>query len=86
MWKPYNVDEIEECKEVLAYSPKWINEDFNPTGVRIGFVTDGEFISAVWNNYHDTYDAEDDIQPVAYMEIPEVKYDNPNDIGLFSSN
>lgn len=23
--------------EVLAYNSKWINEDFNPKGIRVGF-------------------------------------------------
>lgn len=42
--------------EVLAYNSKWINEDFNPKGIRVGFRDgDDEFISAHWWDYEDAY-------------------------------
>lgn len=42
--------------EVLLYNEKWINEDWNPNGVRIGFYDDvSGWVSAYWCNYHDEY-------------------------------
>ena len=42
--------------EVLLYSEKWINEDYNPKGIRVGFWCDvQEWVSAYWCNYHDEY-------------------------------
>jgi hypothetical protein len=46
--------------EVIAYNKKWIDEDYNPHGTRIGFQnlscdTDGEFISAAYCNDCDEY-------------------------------
>lgn len=29
---------------------KWIDEDFNPNGTRVGFLGDDGFISAEWND------------------------------------
>lgn len=45
--------------EVMAHSKAWINEDYNPKGVRVGFLNEddnGEFISAKWDNSGDTYE------------------------------
>ena len=33
--------------EVIAYHHKWVDEDFNPNGTRIGFLSDDEFINPV---------------------------------------
>ena len=51
--------------EVLAYHHKWVNEDFNPKGIRVGFLQDNmaesgkknpyDFVSAYWWDYQDTY-------------------------------
>lgn len=42
--------------EVLGYHPEWINPDFNPKGIRIGFIGgEGTFLSAYWWDYQDTY-------------------------------
>lgn len=42
--------------EVIAFNHKWINEDFNPKGTRVGFRTsNGDFISAYWWDYQDSY-------------------------------
>ena len=32
--------------EVIAYNHKWVDEDFNSKGTRIGFLSDDGFISA----------------------------------------
>ncbi|WP_321978324.1 DUF551 domain-containing protein [Prevotella sp.] len=42
--------------EVIAYHEKWIDEDFNPNGTRVGFIQDDGFTSANWNNEQDCYD------------------------------
>ena len=42
-------------QEVLGYNKEWVHEDFNPTGTRIGFLTDTGFFSAKWNNDQDFY-------------------------------
>ena len=43
-------------EEVIAYNHKWINEDFNPRGFRVGFRNDeNDFISAYWWDYQDDY-------------------------------
>lgn len=48
--------EDEEGEEVLAYHPSWIDEDFNPRGIRIGFWNGGDdFKSAHWWDYQDCY-------------------------------
>ena len=41
--------------EVIAYNSKWIDEDFNPTGQRVGFLSDLGFTSAYWWDYQGDY-------------------------------
>lgn len=42
-------------EEVLFYNEKWIDEDFNQKGVRIGFKCEGDYITAHWWSYQDCY-------------------------------
>lgn len=43
--------------EVLGYNEKWIDEDFCPNGIRVGFIHDDDgFTSAFWNDEQDCYD------------------------------
>ena len=42
--------------EVIAYHHKWVDEDFNPNGTRVGFLGDEGFISAFWWDYQDCYE------------------------------
>lgn len=43
--------------EVIAFHHKWIDEDFNPNGTRIGFLNgNDEFTSAYWWDYQDCYE------------------------------
>lgn len=35
-WKKFKEEKPPEGEEVLAYHPSWIDEDFNPRGIRIG--------------------------------------------------
>lgn len=48
--------------EVLAYHHLWVNEDFNPKGIRVGFLQDNcakgnpyDFVSAYWWDSQDAY-------------------------------
>lgn len=74
----------EEGQELLLFNEKWIDEDFNPKGIRIGFYSDaGGWITAYYCNIHDCYHTrisdEDDEQfklsegkdqiPTHFMEI-----------------
>lgn len=56
-WIKYTKESLPpKGEEVIAFSKKWINEDFNPRGIRVGFLTDdGQFISAYWWDYEDDY-------------------------------
>lgn len=55
-WIKYNNKMPEEGIEVIAFHHKWINEDFNPNGTRIGFLNgDKEFTTAYWWDYQDSY-------------------------------
>ncbi|WP_428663437.1 hypothetical protein [Runella sp.] len=58
-----------EGEEVIAHHSEWIDEDYNPKGTRIGFLLDGKFVTAVWNNYQDYYNTEDDLMPTHYQII-----------------
>ena len=42
-------------QEVIGYNKEWVDEDFNPSGTRVGFLNDIEFISAKWVNDQDCY-------------------------------
>ena len=42
--------------EVLCFNPEWVNADFNPQGLRVGFRSgEGDFTTAHWWDYQDTY-------------------------------
>lgn len=42
--------------EVDAFNKEWIDEDFNPSGIRIGYMDDnGNFNSAKWDGQQDAY-------------------------------
>ena len=49
-WNKVSEKEIPFGEEVIAFNEKWIDEDFNPNGTRVGFMQDDGFISATWNN------------------------------------
>ena len=55
-WNKVSDKEIPFGEEVIAFNEKWIDEDFNPNGTRVGFMQDDGFISATWNNDDDCYD------------------------------
>lgn len=55
LWIGVNNQMPEEGEEVLCFNEHWINEDFNPKGIRIGFLTSSGFTTAHWWDYQDTY-------------------------------
>ena len=72
-WKKYSEEKPPLGQEVLAYHHDWVDEDFNPKGIRIGFQdlsegSDGDFVSShYWSNQD------------CYMTIPHSEcYDNPS--------
>lgn len=55
-WIDIQKQKPEAGEEVLCFNEKWINEDFNPKGIRIGFMCNvGRFTTAHWWDYQDTY-------------------------------
>ena len=86
MWHEFKgVSLPPEDVDVLAYNKKWIDEDFNPKGIRIGFREEDRFYSAQRNddsNYsthcsddNDYYDhnGKDEL-PEYWVEIPEFTF------------
>lgn len=55
-WRKFSEKKPPIGQEVLAYNKAWVDEDFNPKGVRIGFY-DGEedFTSAHYWSRQDCY-------------------------------
>lgn len=45
----------EDGQDILLQNDKWIDEDYNILGVRIGSYGDGQWISAYWCRTHDEY-------------------------------
>lgn len=45
-WNKVSEKELPYGEEVIAFNEKWIDEDFNPNGTRVGFLGDDGFISA----------------------------------------
>ena len=55
-WINYKEEKPPFGVEVIAYHHKWIDEDFNPNGTRIGFLLDDGFVSAFWRDEQDCYE------------------------------
>lgn len=55
-WIKYKDEKPEVGVEVIAFHPKWVDEDFNPNGTRVGFLGGDGFISAFWWDYQDCYE------------------------------
>lgn len=79
---------LPKFEEVLAYNKEWVEADFNPKGVRIGYLTDeGNFISAKYDpdeeDYISKYEEGDDYQIFQTMEdgTKRTWYNNGDDRG-----
>lgn len=55
-WINYKEEKPPFGVEVIAYHHKWVDEDFNPNGTRVGFLGGDGFISAFWWDYQDCYE------------------------------
>ena len=55
LWINFKEKEPPFGVEVIAYHHKWVDEDFNPNGTRIGFLLDDGFTSAFWWDNQDCY-------------------------------
>lgn len=56
VWIKIDADHpLPDGQEVIGYNKEWVHEDFNPSGTRIGFLSDGGFHSAKWVSDQDRY-------------------------------
>lgn len=73
-WKKFKEEKPSEGEEVLAYHPSWIDEDFNPRGIRIGFWNGGDdFKSAHWWDYQDFMEFLRNVAADIWVEYTEPK-------------
>jgi hypothetical protein len=69
-WVKAEEDLPPECTIVWGYSLKWVDEDYNPEGVRECFYNDNLWNSAKWCNEQDAWD-NDETNPTHWMRLPE---------------
>lgn len=58
MWIETKNDLPPVCTEVLGWHPAWVDEDYNPEGVCVCFLTDDDadtWMVSVWDNEQDTW-------------------------------
>ena len=56
VWVKIDADhQLPYCQEVIGYNKEWVDKDFNPSGTRIGFLSDTGFFSAKWIDDQDCY-------------------------------
>lgn len=84
MWNKVSEKELPYGEEVIAFNEKWIDEDFNPNGTRVGFLGDDGFISAEWDDEYDEYETHyeegddyDDV-PASMLDEHHKKFAKPN--------
>lgn len=59
---------------VTLYAPEWVDDDFNPCGVREGFRNegdDGPIMCARWNDPCDRWETDDNCTATHWMPQPE---------------
>ena len=62
-WHKFEDEKPKEGQWVIGWHHDWVDEDFNPEGIRIGFLEDNlasddcpyDFVSAHWWDYHDSF-------------------------------
>jgi hypothetical protein len=63
---------------VLGYNKQWIDEDYEPEGIREAFMQDdGDWLSAKWNNSMDCWITDDETKPTHWMQRPKSPKNNP---------
>jgi hypothetical protein len=65
--------------EYLGFNPEWIDEDYNPKGIRVWFHDDLGWYSAKYNNTHDCWDTTEEEKPTHWMEYPACEVDQPKE-------
>ena len=68
-WISVDADPPPYATIVDGYSSKWVDEDYNPDGVRECFLGNSEWFSAVWNNEQDCFDT-DGSKPTHWRRKP----------------
>ena len=74
-WNKVSEKEIPFGEEIIAFNEKWIDEDFNPNGTRVGFIQDNGFVSATWNNEDDYYEG---VSGIPGMDAYHKQFAKPN--------
>ena len=69
----------EDICDVIGFNESWIDEDFNPHGIRICTHFDGGWTCAKWNAIHDCYismnsDDDPDAIPEKWCHAPVYSY------------
>ncbi|MCT4181624.1 DUF551 domain-containing protein [Elizabethkingia anophelis] len=82
-WKEIikNEDLPEQGTRVLGFSSEWIDEDFNPDGIRechyCGLdIDDAEWVSAKWWDYQDCWIGDEGTKPTHWLPYPKGPYLN----------
>lgn len=55
---------------VLGFNKKWVDEDYEPEGIRECFIGGEGWISAFWDNEMDTWRDDDKTEPTHWMKRP----------------
>lgn len=79
-WTKYSDREPIVNEEVIAFNKKWIDEDLNPNGTRVGFLNlDGKFIFACKSDKEDCYETInsniDNTEPEYWLCISDLIHD-----------
>ena len=71
-WRPIADKGAPHGIPVLLWKEEWVDEDFNPTGVRFGHFIEGEgYTSCGWNACQDTFTTEDESYPTLWSYLPQ---------------
>src|SRR6185503_14849050 len=80
VWVKVENDLPPTCTIVDGFNEIWIDEDFNPEGIRECFLADeGYWTSAEWNNDQDCWDADNKFAPTHWEQrVPPYKIEQPS--------
>lgn len=71
-WNKFSEKKPQIGIEILAYCVQWIHPDFNPKGIRVGFLNQseqGEFVSAKYCTQGDCYESDEQFLPEYWKNI-----------------